>query len=83
MYDGSGARRCYQAAIQPACERGDAALDLGSLTRVDGGYVYSDRRRHGLNDSELPRAVGSGSITKNRHRIPQGAGARNPILGVC
>ena len=35
-------------------EGGDGALDLGRVAPIDWAYLNADRRRHGLNDGELP-----------------------------
>ena len=43
-----------QAAIQPACECCDAALDFAGVAHVDRAQLHPQRRRHRLDSAELP-----------------------------
>jgi hypothetical protein len=47
MNDRRRASRHDQAAIQPACECRDGALDFSSIAYVDRAQIHSQRRRHG------------------------------------
>src|SRR5262249_3633401 len=56
-----------QAAILPARECGDGALDLAGIAQVDRSQLHPQRWRHGLDSAELPDPGGDGRIPKPRH----------------
>ena len=60
-----------QSAIRGACEGRDTALDLRRITHVDGAYIHTEGRRHGLNRAEL---AGPGTW-QDREGLPLGSRA--------
>jgi hypothetical protein len=65
MNDPRCASRHNQAAIQPACECRDGALDFAGIADVDRSQLHPQRRRHDLDSAELPGPGGDGRISKD------------------
>src|SRR5262245_11277926 len=55
-----------QTTIQGTGEGRNRVLNLGGVAQVDLSYLYFERRRHGLNDTELGSATGYARIPKHR-----------------
>ena len=72
MNDRQCACRHDQAAIRPARECRDGALDFAGIAHVDRAQLHPQRRRHDLDSAELPDPGGDGRIPKDRR--PRHAG---------
>jgi hypothetical protein len=60
------AARHDQAAVRPARECGNAALDLASVARLDRAHVHAERRRHSLDCTQLAGPGALGAIPNDR-----------------
>src|SRR6478752_98705 len=67
MNVGEPARRNDQTAIRRTREVRNCRLDLGGVAQVDLNDLHSERRRDGLNDTELGRTARYAGISKHRH----------------
>ena len=63
------ARRHDQTAIPGALEGRDGSLDLGRVAHVDRAQLNAERRRRGLDRTELTGPGGYGGIAKNGHSL--------------
>ena len=59
------ARRDDETSIRRAREGRNRALDLDGVAQVDRSYLHPERRRHGLNDTELGKAGGYAGIPQH------------------
>ena len=54
-----------QAVVRRVRERRDSLLNFRRVAHIDQAYFHPERRRRGLNDTELGGAAGGGGIAKD------------------